>query len=164
MGDEWEGDHWDRLESDSTRSDRAGNADSNSCDKSVFIQFVALRSESYVSLDYDDSAMTNVRMKCSDEEVLEAKGDSSQGGSPSWGVYNHMVNCPDNFAISGVRQKIQKDLGDDGDDTSVNKMEFVCTSLDKGRNDCCRNVCQRYIYHYSIYLRLFIQSVIITYL
>jgi len=67
----------------------------------------------------DDTATNNVRMMCTDGQVLDVEG-------PVMGDWLSNATCPAGSAISGVRLQIEKNQGG-GDDTSVNKIEFMCT-------------------------------------
>ena len=83
---------------------------------------VQLRSEKRQGggiLGGDDTATNNVRMMCTDGEVLDVEG-------PVWGEWLSYATCPADSAISGVRLQIERDQGG-GDDSSVNKIELMCT-------------------------------------
>ena len=99
------------------------SSNSTTCGDSVsFLNFVQLRSEKWQgggTHGGDDTATNNVRMMCTDGEVLDVEG-------PVMGEWLSNATCPADSAISGVRLQINKDQGG-GDDTSVNKIEFMCT-------------------------------------
>ena len=94
-------------------------SNSTTCGDSIsFLHSVQLRSQR----SGDDSATNNVRMTCTDGEVLDVEGGEM-------GEWMSAATCLDGSSISGVRLEIEKDQGAK-DDTSVNRIEFMCTRVD----------------------------------
>ena len=98
------------------------SSNSSTCgNTTAFISSVQLRSEKKRGGGVDDTATNNVRMNCTDGEVLDVEG-------PVMGDWLSVASCPAGSAISGVRLQIEKDQGG-GDDTSVNNIDLMCTNI-----------------------------------
>lgn len=67
----------------------------------------------------DDSSLNNVRMQCTNGEILE--------GTPpvQWGDWQAMHHCPDGMAMVGFMAKVEDDQGP-GDDTALNRIQMFC--------------------------------------
>ena len=128
---EWSGD----LDSDGGMPDGNYWAASFSCEDGEYINTVKLRSQ-LPQGEKDDSGTNNVRMKCTDGKVLNALTfTAEQPDTPDWGTWLDFESCPLGYAISSLRVKIQKDQGE-GDDTTINKIEFGCSKIESGKLRC----------------------------
>ena len=80
-----------------------------------------LRSERH-SHDPDDTATNGVRF-------LDTVGRHYYPGDGMWGEWRDWVFCPARTVVIGFRTQVEPSLGHDGDDTALNRAEFICASL-----------------------------------
>jgi len=56
-------------------------------------------------------------------------GYSNASNATPWGVWTEVAKCPKGSFVSGYKQRVERSLGNKGDDTSLNAIALYCSSL-----------------------------------
>ena len=92
------------------------------CKKGVVAHGFLFRVEGYQGSDGDDTAVNAVCLKCGNDNICSKEG--------TWGEWSDEKVCMKNYYVSGWRQNVEPDQGDDGDDTSLDNVEYRCRHIE----------------------------------
>ncbi|KAK4316028.1 hypothetical protein Pmani_012773 [Petrolisthes manimaculis] len=91
------------------------------CEAGEFLVGLALRVEEYQGLA-DDTAATDLVMLCDG-------GMSLEGGGICWGALSVWHICPPDFAICGLKTRVEQNAGLMGDNTALNNVIMYCCKM-----------------------------------
>ena len=86
-----------------------------------------LRSVPHLGSREDDTGATDLKMHCGGDDQWYRGG--GEGKEVSWGDWLTAAECPDKYAICGLRTLVVDPLGSSEDDTTLSGVQFACCSL-----------------------------------
>ncbi|KAK3856844.1 hypothetical protein Pcinc_036874 [Petrolisthes cinctipes] len=91
------------------------------CGAGEFLVGMALRVEEYQGMA-DDTAATDLVMLCDG-------GTSLEGGGICWGALSVWHTCPPDFAICGLKTRVEQNAGLMGDNSALNNVIMYCCKV-----------------------------------